>query len=170
MGRPRRKLPKMSYETVYDSPLPFDEAVFYRAVFVIVSGADGRTDGWKRFWSQLTNSKWLEIDHLCQWVANRNPWARYWMGQPRPLYVSPNSRNRGIEKSPFQISVNWLEVDENVNMAHFRTHWLIRCEVMQWTIVQLSSKPQTSESRSSTICVVVERPGQHCVDDLVPNS
>ena len=34
-------------------------------------------------------------------------------------------------------------------------------------IVQLSSKPQTSEHRSSTICAVVERPDRHCGDDLV---
>ena len=33
--------------------LPLDEAVGYRAVFVIVS----RSDGQKRFWSQLNNSK-----------------------------------------------------------------------------------------------------------------
>ena len=32
-----------------------DEAVACRAVFVIVSGWDGRTDGRKRFCSQLTN-------------------------------------------------------------------------------------------------------------------
>ena len=38
---------------------------------------------------------------------------------------------------------------------------------MQWTIVQLSPKPQISKSRSSTICVVVKRPNHHCGDDLV---
>ena len=38
---------------------------------------------------------------------------------------------------------------------------------MQWTIVQLSSKPQMSKNRSSTLCLVVERPGHHCGDDLV---
>ena len=39
--------------------------------------------------------------------------------------------------------------------------------MMQWTIVQLSPKPQMSKSRSSTICVVVERSDHHCGDDLV---
>ena len=38
---------------------------------------------------------------------------------------------------------------------------------MQWTIVHLLPKPQMSESRSSTICLIVERPDQHCGDDLV---
>ena len=46
---------------VVDGPnravLPLGEAVASRAVFVIVPGSDGRTDGWKRFWSQLNNSK-----------------------------------------------------------------------------------------------------------------
>ena len=35
--------------------LLLDEAVAFRAVFAIVSGSDGRTDWWKRFWSQLSN-------------------------------------------------------------------------------------------------------------------
>ena len=29
-----------------------------------------------------------------------------------------------VEKSPFKISVDQFEVDENVNKAHFRIHWL----------------------------------------------
>ena len=39
--------------------LPLDEAIAIasRALFVIVSGSDGRADGWKRLWSQLNNSK-----------------------------------------------------------------------------------------------------------------
>ena len=36
--------------------LPLDEAVASRAVFVVVSGSDGRADWLKRFWSQLNNS------------------------------------------------------------------------------------------------------------------
>ena len=38
---------------------------------------------------------------------------------------------------------------------------------MNWTIVQLSPKPQMSEHKSSTLCVVIERPDHHCRDDLV---
>ena len=37
--------------------LPFDEAVASRAVFVIVSGSDGRASGRKRFRSHLNNFK-----------------------------------------------------------------------------------------------------------------
>ena len=44
---------------------------------------------------------------------------------------------------------------------------LAACEVIPWTIVQLSPKPQMSEHRSSTICAVVERPDHHYGDDLV---
>ena len=31
----------------------------------------------------------------------------------------------GVEKSPFHISANRLEVDENVNRTHFRIHRLV---------------------------------------------
>ena len=30
-----------------------------------------------------------------------------------------------VEKPPFQISANRLELDENVNRTHFKTHWLV---------------------------------------------
>ena len=50
----------------------------------------------------------------------------------------------------------------------FSNFRLTSCEVMQWTIVQLSRKPQMNERRSSTICAVVERPDHHqCGDNLV---
>ena len=38
---------------------------------------------------------------------------------------------------------------------------------MPWTIVQLSPKPWMTESRSSTVCVVVEWPDHHHGDDYV---
>ena len=39
--------------------------------------------------------------------------------------------------------------------------------MIQWTILQLSPKPQMSQRRSSTMCSVVERPDPHCGDGLV---
>ena len=83
---------------------------------------------------------------------------------PKPH--GPLTQKPGVEKSPFQISANRLKVDENVNRAHFRIHWL----VVKWCneqIVQLSPKPQMCERRSSTVCAVVERLDHHCGDDLV---
>ena len=37
--------------------LPLDEVIASKAILVIVSGLDGRTDGRKRFWNHLNNSK-----------------------------------------------------------------------------------------------------------------
>ena len=37
----------------------------------------------------------------------------------------PHVPQTGVDKSPFQISSNRLEVDENVTRAHFRTYWLV---------------------------------------------
>ena len=74
----------------------------------------------------------------------------------------------GAEKSPIQISANRLEVDQNVDRTYFRIHWL----VVKWCNEQLNNrtalvKPQMSESRSSTICVIVKQPDHYCGDDLV---
>ena len=68
---------------------------------------------------------------MCQWGVNGNPWSGYRIG-PFLIpyaYVPPNSPNLVIVKSPFQISTSRIEVDENVNRAHFRT--LAGFEVMQ---------------------------------------
>ena len=36
----------------------------------------------------------------------------------------PNPSKPGVEKSPFQITANQLEIDEIVNRAHLRTQFL----------------------------------------------
>ena len=65
--------------------------------------------------------KRLEIDLMCQSEANRNPQTNYRMG----LSLRRPNTQKGVEKSAFHISANWLEVDANVKRAHFRTHyWL----------------------------------------------
>ena len=35
-----------------------------------------------------------------------------------------NFPNQGIEKGPFQVAANRLEINENVNRAQFQTLWL----------------------------------------------
>ena len=52
-----------------------------------------------------------------QWGANMNTRAGYRMGLLRPLrpLITPMP---GAEKSPFQISANLLEVDENVKFEN----------------------------------------------------
>ena len=60
---------------------------------------------------------------MYQSEANRNPWAGYRMG-PSPTTYVPRILKPGVEKSPFQISVNRLEVVENVNLTPFRIYWL----------------------------------------------
>ena len=81
---------------------------------------------------------------MCQWGANRNPWAGGYRIGPFPILYVP-----GVEK--FQQPV------VNVNRA------LAGCEAMQRTIIRLL----LWERRSSKICAVVKRPDHHCGDDLV---
>ena len=64
--------------------LPVDETVASRAVFVIVSGSDGLADGLtggrtggNAFGASSITQKRQEIDQMCQWRANKNPWAGY---------------------------------------------------------------------------------------------
>ena len=86
--------------------------------------------------------------------------------QPIPdPFASPNcpSKER-VKKFPFQISTNRLELGQNVNSAHVRTHWLALKWCNENRNVHLSPKPHMNESRSSTICAVVERPDHHCAD------
>ena len=97
---------------------------------------------------------------MCKGGANRTPWAGYRMGP------SSTPKPGGVEKTPFQIAANQLEVVKNVNRTHLRTHWLATkwCNEQSYSFRQ---SPQMSKRRSSTICVVVERPVHHCGDDLV---
>ena len=66
------------------------------------------------------------MDRMCQLGANRNPGVSYRISlSPNPKSMSPNTSNWGFEKPLFQFSANRLEVDETVNSAHFRIHWLV---------------------------------------------
>ena len=44
---------------------------------------------------------------------------------PIPDPLRPPTSKLGGQKFPFQISANRLQVDENVNRAHFRINWLV---------------------------------------------
>ena len=78
---------------------------------------------------------------------------------PSPTHMVPQT---GVEKSPFQISANGIEVNENVNRAHLRIPWL----VVKWCNEQLYSfrqrpkwvntdRAQYVRSLSSLIIIVV---------------
>ena len=51
--------------------------------------------------------------------ANKNPWTGNRMG-PSPTLMVTITLKPGVEKSPFEIAANRLEIDENVNITHFR--------------------------------------------------
>ena len=71
-----------------------DESIDSRAVIVIASGSDGWTGG----------NAFGEIDHMCQWGANRNPCIGYRMAidwaYPRPL-TNPQTGHRKVPISNF---------------------------------------------------------------------
>ena len=102
--------------------LPLDETVAYRAVFVIVSGPDEWMGGRKRFGGQLNNSKTVCVSmSICaNWELIGTHGRAIECAHLRP-HVRPNPQTRG-SKSLFQISANRLQVDENVNRAHFGIH------------------------------------------------
>ena len=54
-----------------------------------------------------------------------------------PIPTSPLTPKSGVEKSPFQISANRLEIDESVKRAHLRKHWI---DVV-WPIYSVSQVP-----------------------------
>ena len=82
---------------------------------------------------------------------------------PTPIFPKPQIGGQKATLSNFSQPVGgqW-----NRQQSTF-LYTLTGREVMQWTIVQFLSKSQISESRSSIMCVVVERPDHHCVDDLI---
>ena len=91
-GQRRRCAIKPEHDSLAGCPfLPLDEAVAYRSVFVIVFVSDG---GWAggRGETFLEPTKQLEKGRretiMCQWGANRNPWAGHRMG-PSPTPTSP---------------------------------------------------------------------------------
>ena len=95
------------------------------------------------------------------------PLSTYRMGlSPAPVPTS----NRMAEKSPFQIAVKRLEIDENVKgTEHIWEHIDWWCEMMRWIVIHLSPKPQMSDLGWSTIWTVVERPDRQCGNDLLFN-
>ena len=64
-------------------------------------------------------------------------WAIKWV-KPEP-HISRHTQNGGegkVEKSDFQIAAERLEINENVNRSHLRTHWLaVGCEVIPQTFI-----------------------------------
>ena len=127
------------------SSLQHDEVIAVRAVIVIVSRSIGRICRNGSGANQITPKR-LEIDRTCQWGANRQKLAGYRWAYPRS-WRRLNPSNPGIkelETIRFKISAKRLEIDENVNGAHFRTHKL----AMKWFREQsycFRQSPQTSE-------------------------
>ena len=67
--------------------LPLDEAIASTAVFVIISGSDGRAE---TVWSKLNKSKTVWDRPYVSTGANRNPWAGYWIDLSLTPHVSLN--------------------------------------------------------------------------------
>ena len=138
------------WNALYWQILPLDEVAF-----VILSGSDGR----KCFWSQLNNSKMVRdrpcVSSLEGGLSNK----------PIPDPHAPLRPKLGSKSSPFKVQPTGLRLME-MSIEHI-LGWLVGCELMPWTIVKLSPKPQMSERKSSTIYAVIERPDHHYDDDLV---
>ena len=83
---------------------------------ILVGRADGHTE------------TLLKPENIsCQCGANRNTWVGYrkdTTGQPQPNGCRKAFTFRPTEKCLFPISANQLKVDQNVNRAHLKTHWL----------------------------------------------
>ena len=82
---------------------------------------------------------------MCNWGANRNLWAGSWMGLSTAPTL-PLTHKPGVDKSPFQISANRFGVDENVNKAHIRTHWLA------WSDPAFSKAPNERMPIEQNLC------------------
>ena len=147
------------------------ELVFRRLLsswaVIVISVSDwlGQTDGRKRFWSHVNNSKtvrdrpYVSMRKLIGTYGRALEWASL-PTTPRPL-LTPNSG--GPISVPFKLIVReWRKCQWGTFENPFAGS-----EVMPWTIVQLLPKPQMSERRSSTICAAVKQPNHHCDDDLV---
>ena len=101
--------------------LPLDDAVASRPVYVIVSGSDWRADG--RTETLLEPAKTVRGRLYVSTGSPLEPMGELSNG-PIPTPYVPLTPIPGVEKFPCQISPNRLEVDENVNRAHYRMHWL----------------------------------------------
>ena len=82
-----------------------------RSVVVIVSGSDLRKRSWSQLYSLIKTVR--DRPYACQWGANRIP-----IGIPH-IPLAPHNRGRKVPISYFSRPV---DVDENVNRTHFRTH------------------------------------------------
>ena len=122
-----------------------------------------RTDGRKRFCSQLNNSKNGKKWTICvntELIGSHRLTIEWIISDPR---FPSNTRNRWLidHLSNFSQPVGgWLKFKlSTINDT------LAGCEMMQWII--LTAFVQACERRLSTICAVVERPHHQCGDDLV---
>ena len=88
---------------------------------------------------------------LCQWRANRNPWAGCWIG----LIAKTGVR---VRRLPFQFSAKRLET------------WKRPINHVWMNTLVCSSSFQFSDRRWSTECGVIERFDHHCGDDLINKS
>ena len=90
-----------------------------------------------------------ELDRVCRWEAHRNRYDCWAYPQP----PTPHQRKPLIECRKVSLSncSQTVGVSENVNRALCFITYFLALEVMPWTIVQLSSRPQMSEGRSSTV-------------------
>ena len=77
---------------------------------------------------------------------------------PRP----PQPLKLRVEKSPIQISSNRLEVDENVNRSHFRTHWLAVKLVNGDGAQYMQSPIGLATIVVMTLFSLIKRPFQNC--------
>ena len=119
----------------------------------------GQRGGWpsgrKCLWSQPSNSKNSEgIDHMCHRGSSKNPEVSYQMAPSQIPTSPPNLPSCGSKSSPFQIVAKRLKINENVNSAYLRTHWLY---LLIWV----------NNTESSRKCAVIEWHDHHCGDDLV---
>ena len=118
---------------------PLVEALASRARFVIVSGSDGQTGG-NAYGVRLITEK-MERDMKCVSLGSYQEHVGGLSSRPMPSPHLPLTRRTEGRKSSFQISPpNRLEVDKDVNRAHFIIEWLVVKWWNEhfWTIVQLS--------------------------------
>ena len=60
---------------------------------------------------------------MCKWGAKRNPRVGDRTGL-FPIPTSPLTAKLGVEKSPFQMAVKRLQIDENVKRTRLKRHFL----------------------------------------------
>ena len=103
------------------------------------------------------------MDHICQWGANKNPWAGYRMGLS---YVSITPK-AAVKKTPFNLQSNGWD-DENVKRAHLSTLWLavLRCHEQSCSFRQ-SSKCVNDADLVQHMQPGVKQPDHRCGDGFV---